>query len=180
MAGLHGPAHFLLGSRKVTVWKRLLIALMATVGAMIATGLVLVLIVVEATGGSASYDTMGEAHSAGAVSRGWVPSFLPMAAYEIAESHDMDTNERCSRASLPAGHAAEIEARLVAGGFYRLERWWLLRIPSITWLRSCPFDQPKQAAGAQLWRRSVPNSAEAEYVFIPEDARSVLFWGGTD
>lgn len=169
-----------MGSRKVIVWRRLLIAIVVTVGALIAAGLVLVLIVVEATGKSASYDTMGEAYSAGAVGRGWVPSFLPEAAYEIAEAHDLDTNERCSRASLPAGHAPEIERRLAAGGFYRLERRPPPRIPSITWLRSCPFDQPKEAAGAQLWRRSVPNSAEAEYVFIPDDARSVLFWGGVD
>lgn len=104
------------------MWRRLLIAIVVTVGALIAAGLVLVLIVVEATGKSASYDTMGEAYSAGAVGRGWVPSFLPEAAYEIAEAHDLDTNERCSRASLPAGHAPEIERRLAAGGFYRLER----------------------------------------------------------
>jgi hypothetical protein len=39
------------------------------------------------------YATMAEARSAGAIDRGWVPSFLPESTTSILESHNIDTNE---------------------------------------------------------------------------------------
>jgi hypothetical protein len=36
---------------------------------------------------------MAEARSAGALDRGWVPSFLPSSTTSIVESHNIDTNE---------------------------------------------------------------------------------------
>jgi hypothetical protein len=41
-----------------------------------------------------SYATLEEARAAGAVERGWIPSFLPPSAYEIREAHDREGSRR--------------------------------------------------------------------------------------
>jgi hypothetical protein len=41
----------------------------------------------------AEYATMSEAIASGAVSRGWVPNWIPPAASHIREVHNLDTNE---------------------------------------------------------------------------------------
>ena len=40
----------------------------------------------------ARYATLKDAENAGAVSRGWLPDWLPKSAVEIEEAHDVDTN----------------------------------------------------------------------------------------
>lgn len=43
---------------------------------------------------TASYATLAEARQAGAVERGWIPSFVPPGAHELREAHDPDTNRQ--------------------------------------------------------------------------------------
>jgi hypothetical protein len=40
------------------------------------------------------YSSFAEAREAGAVERGWLPSFLPPHATHLREAHNIDTNER--------------------------------------------------------------------------------------
>jgi hypothetical protein len=40
----------------------------------------------------ARYPTAAAAQADGAIERGWLPPSLPASAYDIAESHDLDTN----------------------------------------------------------------------------------------
>jgi hypothetical protein len=42
---------------------------------------------------SSEYDTKQSAVENGAVERGWVPLILPDSAYDIAEKHNLDTND---------------------------------------------------------------------------------------
>lgn len=39
-----------------------------------------------------AYPTLAEAVAAGAIERGWLPSWLPDSSKDILESHDLDTN----------------------------------------------------------------------------------------
>jgi len=39
------------------------------------------------------YDSKAAAQQEQAIQRGWIPSILPESAYEIAETHNLDTNE---------------------------------------------------------------------------------------
>ena len=51
----------------------------------------------------ASYATYGDAERAGAVARGWIPSFVPRSATDIREVHDLDTSEQWLRFRVPVG-----------------------------------------------------------------------------
>lgn len=48
-----------------------------------------------------SYATWSEAQSAGAVERGWIPSFVPETAQDIRDSHDLDTNAQRLEFTIP-------------------------------------------------------------------------------
>lgn len=61
---------------------------------------------------TASYATLAEARSAGAIERGWVPEGLPGGAYELREAHDLDTNRRWGLFSFPQGQADTLRALL--------------------------------------------------------------------
>ena len=52
---------------------------------------------------TASYPTYADAERAGAVARGWIPSFVPRSATEIREVHDLDTNQQWLRFRVPQG-----------------------------------------------------------------------------
>jgi len=41
-----------------------------------------------------TYPTWAEAQRAGAVERGWIPTFVPRSAREIRDSHDLDSNRQ--------------------------------------------------------------------------------------
>lgn len=41
-----------------------------------------------------TYPTWAEAQRAGAVERGWIPTFVPQTAREIRDSHDLDSNRQ--------------------------------------------------------------------------------------
>ena len=43
------------------------------------------------------YASFAEAKADGAITRGWIPSFVPESAHDIRESHNLDTNEQWIR-----------------------------------------------------------------------------------
>lgn len=43
---------------------------------------------------TASYATLDEARRAGAIERGWIPTWLPPGAHDLREAHDDDSNRR--------------------------------------------------------------------------------------
>ncbi|AVP98113.1 hypothetical protein C7S18_13300 [Ahniella affigens] len=49
------------------------------------------------------YETASAAHADGAITRGWIPDWLPDAAVNIRERHDLDTNDSVLRFELPSG-----------------------------------------------------------------------------
>ncbi len=51
----------------------------------------------------ASYATLFEAVSEGAVERGWVPAWLPEGATDLKEIHDLDSGESALAFTLPDG-----------------------------------------------------------------------------
>lgn len=50
----------------------------------------------------ASYPTMGAAVADGAVTRGWIPEWVPINATDLDEVHDLDSNEHALSFSVPA------------------------------------------------------------------------------
>ena len=59
----------------------------------------------------ASYPTMAAAVADDAVSRGWVPDWVPTNAIDLREVHDLDSNESALSFNLPAGTKPTLPAR---------------------------------------------------------------------
>lgn len=55
-----------------------------------------------------SYSTYSEAQSAGAVEKGWVPSFVPSSARDLEDTHDLDTTRQTLRFTIPLSAAADM------------------------------------------------------------------------
>lgn len=55
-----------------------------------------------------SYSTYSEAQRAGAVERGWVPTFVPSSARELRDSHDLDTSRQTLRFTIPPSTVADM------------------------------------------------------------------------
>jgi hypothetical protein len=55
-----------------------------------------------------SYSTYSEARLAGAVERGWIPSFVPTSARNLKDSHDLDTSRQTLRFTIPPSAAADM------------------------------------------------------------------------
>lgn len=62
-----------------------------------------------------SYPTWSDAKSAGAVARGWIPSFVPETARDIKDSHDLDRNTQRLEFSIRSTEVATMVA-----GFRRI------------------------------------------------------------
>ena len=60
-----------------------------SIGALVA----LLLLALGCNHPSSRYPTLLAAEEQGAISRGWIPDFLPPSSREIVEAHDLDTNE---------------------------------------------------------------------------------------
>ena len=78
----------------------------------------------------ASYRTMADAIADGAVTRGWIPEWLPANATDLDEVHDLDSNESALSFSVPANTklALPVECEPVQAGETlptRFDRnWW--------------------------------------------------------
>jgi hypothetical protein len=55
-----------------------------------------------------SYSTYSEAQRAGAVERGWIPSFVPTSARNLKDTHDLDTSRQTLRFTIPPSAAADM------------------------------------------------------------------------
>ena len=68
----------------------------------------------------ATYATLTDAKADGAVTRGWVPEWLPPSARDLQESHNLDTNASWLTFTFDAADAnfpnARVERRLRGGG----------------------------------------------------------------
>src|SRR5688572_22114675 len=53
----------------------------------------------------ASYPSQADAVAAGAVKRGWIPSWIPSGATQLREVHNVDTNQSALLFNLPPGFA---------------------------------------------------------------------------
>lgn len=63
------------------------------------------------------YSNYQEAKKSGVFNREWIPDVLPMDTGEIAETHDLDTNNRCAEALIPVDSIPQIEVNLKEKGF---------------------------------------------------------------
>ena len=61
---------------------------------------------------SAFFETYEAAREAGAMTRGWIPEWLPSDAIDIHEIHDLDTNEVCFRFELSRDARSRLLSRL--------------------------------------------------------------------
>lgn len=52
-----------------------------------------------------TYPTMADAVARGGVASGWVPSWLPLNATNLRETHDIDTNNSALAFDVPGGEA---------------------------------------------------------------------------
>ena len=91
----------------------------------------------------ASYATHAEAVAAGAVERGWIPTWVPSVATDLREVHRVDTSESVLSFNLPSGHDWAPSAPCHpadAGEFSEpaFRRSWLPDITSSYTFYSCP------------------------------------------
>ena len=61
-----------------------------------------------------SYSTYSDAQRAGAVERGWIPSFVPSSARDLKDTHNLDTSRQTLRFTIPPSVAAEMVSGLRA------------------------------------------------------------------
>jgi hypothetical protein len=59
-----------------------------------------------------SYATWEDARRAGSIERGWLPAFVPSSAYEIRDTHDVDTNAQTLTFKVPATDVDTLVSRL--------------------------------------------------------------------
>lgn len=55
-----------------------------------------------------TYLTYADAQRAGAIERGWVPSFVPSSARDLKDTHDLDTSRQTLRFTIPPSAAADM------------------------------------------------------------------------
>lgn len=61
-----------------------------------------------------TYSTYSEAQRAGAIERGWIPSFVPSNARDIKDTHDLDTSRQTLSFIIPSAAAAGMVSGLRA------------------------------------------------------------------
>ena len=94
----------------------------------------------------ATYATRAEAVSAGAIKRGWIPSWIPPEASSLNEVHNVDTNESVLAFRLPANFTWSPPASscrpVNAGQFYEpsFSREWIPETLDDYDFYSCPQD----------------------------------------
>jgi len=58
------------------------------------------------------YDSVAAVHDNKAMQKGWIPMILPPSAYDIVETHDIDTNENFGKFSYKEQDEASFLAQL--------------------------------------------------------------------
>ncbi len=60
----------------------------------------------------ATYSTHADAQRAGAIERGWIPTFVPPTARDITDTHDLDTNRQTLQFTIPSSDVGKMVAGL--------------------------------------------------------------------
>lgn len=124
------------------------------------------------------YETVAAARADQLFERGWVPDVFPASAGPVVETHDLDTNERCSRVSFPADSLPRVQALLQQKGFHRVDHR-----PARPPFDSCPFEMPDRQEAAVIYERvdsaglPLGLSPEVEHVVLSRDGE-FYFWSG--
>jgi len=85
-----------------------------------------------------TYADRGEAEAAGAISRGWIPAWIPKSARGLREVHDLDTNQSMLAFHYSPFERPDLEGRCQQIGSEELPRvpfsmsWWPSDIPTTT------------------------------------------------
>jgi hypothetical protein len=120
------------------------------------------------------YDTVAEARNAGLFSRGWAPDVLPEGAGPIAESHNLDTNARCFRATFSPDSLEAVQSALVQEGFATDSK------TTAAWPSPeefCSFSRSDVEAGQLLYRST--EQSQYEYAAVRGDSL-LYFWSNGD
>ena len=113
----------------------------------------------------ATYATRSVAAAAGAIERGWIPSWIPPEAFALHEAHNVDTNESVLAFRLPAKLAWRPPGSCIAadaGQFYEpgFTRSWIPETLDDYQFYSCP--DPKTSGVPLLSALAV--SRDGQYV----------------
>jgi hypothetical protein len=109
-----------------------------------------------------SYSTMATAVADGAVTRGWIPEWVPANATDLDEVHDLDSNESALSFNVPANSelALPVQCKLIkASGTLPVRfdrRWW--------------------PTGAELAKSYTFHSCPTGLVATHESGHRVLHW----
>lgn len=112
-----------------------------------------------------SYPSLAEARADGAIERGWLPAFLPASSRDIAEIHNLDTNERCARATADPRELSSLTHELTSFGYAPFEGA-LPPPPRFSRVRRCPFTEAETASVGAAFRRKATGTAEYEYLVL--------------
>jgi hypothetical protein len=94
------------------------------------------------------YATYEDAKRDGAITRGWVPNFVPTAAFQIQEKHDLDSNAQWLKFKFPpAGGKSMIAGMMRLDGSLRPsqisnpnESWWRVNANPLLEIYKVPGD----------------------------------------
>ncbi|MCB1590594.1 MAG: hypothetical protein KDI56_16905 [Xanthomonadales bacterium] len=114
-----------------------------------------------------SWATRAEAVAAGGVEKGWIPDWVPAAAVNIREIHNLDSNEQSLRFELPDGSlltlpsgCRAIDSSQMLGEHFQ-PHWW----PS-----------PSELASLYTIYHCPPLSTRTTHLAIARTGSPVLYW----
>ena len=124
-----------------------------------------------------TYETVHEAHAAGAVDQGWVPEYLPPSAREIRERHNVATSEVWGRFEFKAGDLAQtahacrpVDVREVSlpGAETRGTAWWAEMLRT---------DRSAAAEHFELHAcGTVPQTAQRRFLAVHRRMPTAFYW----
>jgi hypothetical protein len=109
-----------------------------------------------------SYPTMAAAVSDGAVTRGWIPAWLPANATDLHEVHDLDSNESALSFGVPASTRLALPSTCQP---VQLSDTLPVRFSRSWW-----------PTAAELERSYTFYSCSAEFVGLHKSGRRALHW----
>lgn len=115
------------------------------------------------------YPDSETAINAGAIERGWIPTFLPPSAKDIREKHNLDTNEVWMRFSLESGELTSIEKSCHP---IHLEMVALPRKRGGDWWPGALIDGAQPQAGEYVYYRC----DDGALVAVKTNEQEVYYW----
>lgn len=120
----------------------------------------------------ASYDDYATAEAAGAVEKGWIPSFLPASATRIEEAHDLDTNQQCLRAAISQVDV-QFAIDTMAEEDFSPYTGELVDPPRISIFSGCPFSL---GGMPDEYHAFISQGSLDQYVVVDPQAGQLFFW----